>query len=131
MKLGKLSFKEKENALNEVRILASIDNPSIVSYKEAFYDDYSSSLCLVMELLEGGSLQELIDRNKKIKQSISEALVWHYIVQMCSGLKVLHDRNILHRDIKCANVFMDSDGETVKIGDMNVSKENKKGYLMT
>ena len=50
---------------------------------------------------------------------------------MCSGLKVLHDRNILHRDIKCANVFMDSNGETIKIGDMNVSKENKKGYLMT
>jgi len=56
VRLGKLSFKEKENALNEVRILASIENDFIVSYKEAFYDDYSSSLCLVMELLEGGSL---------------------------------------------------------------------------
>jgi len=52
-------------------------------------------------------------------------------VQMCLGLKVLHDKNILHRDIKCANVFMDSSKEVAKIGDMNVSKENKKGYLMT
>ncbi len=39
-----LSDKEKENALNEVRILASIAHPNIVSYKEAFIDDSSSSL---------------------------------------------------------------------------------------
>jgi NIMA (never in mitosis gene a)-related kinase len=40
----KLSDKEKENALNEVRILASVSHPNIVSYKEAFMDEASSSL---------------------------------------------------------------------------------------
>lgn len=40
----KLSDKEKENALNEVRILASIRHPSIVAYREAFIDEASSSL---------------------------------------------------------------------------------------
>ncbi len=50
---------------------------------------------------------------------------------MCLGLKVLHDYNILHRDIKCANVFLDINKSKLKIGDLNVSKENKKGYLMT
>ena len=39
VKMGKLSSKEKENALNEVRILASLNNPSIVGYKEAFFED--------------------------------------------------------------------------------------------
>lgn len=39
VKMGNLSAKEKENALNEVRILASIENPCIVSYKEAFIED--------------------------------------------------------------------------------------------
>jgi NIMA (never in mitosis gene a)-related kinase len=38
IKIGNLSTKEKENALNEIRILASIESPYIVSYKEAFYD---------------------------------------------------------------------------------------------
>jgi len=42
--MGKLSDKEKENALNEVRILASIKHPNICSYKEAFIDEASSSL---------------------------------------------------------------------------------------
>jgi len=39
-----LSEKEKENALNEIRILASVKNPNIVQYKEAFFDDDSNQL---------------------------------------------------------------------------------------
>jgi NIMA (never in mitosis gene a)-related kinase len=44
VRMQKLSDKEKENALNEVRILASIKHPNIVAYKEAFIDEPSSSL---------------------------------------------------------------------------------------
>jgi len=40
---------EKVNALNEVRILASLNSPHVISYKEAFYDDSLSSLCIVMD----------------------------------------------------------------------------------
>jgi NIMA (never in mitosis gene a)-related kinase 1/4/5 len=41
VKLGKLSTKEKDNALNEVRILASIEHPNIISYKDAFFEEAS------------------------------------------------------------------------------------------
>ena len=44
VKMLNLSEKEKENALNEVRILASITHPNVISYKEAFIDETSSSL---------------------------------------------------------------------------------------
>ena len=60
VKMGKLSSKEKENALNEVRILASLNNPSIVGYKEAFFEDQTSTLCLVMDYLDDGDLYEKI-----------------------------------------------------------------------
>lgn len=50
---------------------------------------------------------------------------------MTSGLKVLHDRSILHRDLKCANVFLNSEGQ-IKLGDLNVSKIAKyDGLLFT
>ena len=39
VKMGKLSAKEKENALNEVRILASVNHPNVIGYKEAFFED--------------------------------------------------------------------------------------------
>jgi len=54
--LKNLSDKEKENAINEVRILASIKHPNIISYKEAFGDKASDSLCIVMELVDAGDL---------------------------------------------------------------------------
>ncbi len=44
MKLASLSEKEQKNALNEVRILASVKNPNIIEYKEAFIDDATQSL---------------------------------------------------------------------------------------
>ena len=51
--------------MNEVRILASINDPYIVSYKQAFYDEKEKSLCIVMEHLGGGDILEKIKRFKK------------------------------------------------------------------
>ena len=49
---------------------------------------------------------------------------------MVRGLKALHDLQICHRDIKCANVFLTAEG-VVKLGDLNVSKVAKGGMLRT
>ena len=54
--MQKLSAKEKENALNEVRILASVHHTNIAGYKEAFFEESSSSLCIVMEYCDNGDL---------------------------------------------------------------------------
>lgn len=51
-----LSEKEKHNALNEVWILASIQDPNVISYKEAFFDESSNSLCIIMEFADDGDL---------------------------------------------------------------------------
>ena len=56
VKLGKLNEKEKENALNEVRILASLEHPNIVGYKEAFFEESTQTLCIVREFADGGDL---------------------------------------------------------------------------
>ena len=47
--MNQLSTKQQENALNEIRILASIESPAIVSYKQAFFDHNIHVLCIVME----------------------------------------------------------------------------------
>ena len=56
VEMRNLSEKEKDNAINEVRILASIDHQNIISYKEAFIDSKSDTLCIVMELVDNGDL---------------------------------------------------------------------------
>ena len=65
VKISRLSEKAKNNALNEVRILASIENKNIIAYKEAFFDKSSNSLCIVMEFTDGGDLYNKILMNKK------------------------------------------------------------------
>lgn len=66
VKLMNLTDKEKENALNEVRILASIRQPNIIGYKEAFVDEHSNSLCIVMEYADNGDLfQKIVEYQKK------------------------------------------------------------------
>ena len=56
VKFSNLSTKEKENAINEVRILASIKHPNVIQYKEAFIDEPSRSLCIITEFCEEGDV---------------------------------------------------------------------------
>ena len=128
MRLSKLSDKEKDNAINEVRILASIAHPNVAAYKEAFVEQSTSSLCIVMEYANGGDLQSKINTLKKTNRPMKEEDVWSIFYQMVNGLCALHKKKIVHRDIKCANVFLTKDG-TVKLGDLNVSKIAKAGVM--
>ena len=125
-----MTTKEKDNAINEVRILASINHENIAGYKEAFFEQGSSSLCIVMEYANGGDLQSKINQHKKTMRHMKEEYIWSIFYQMVSGLHALHKKKIVHRDIKCANVFLTKEG-TVKLGDLNVSKIAKAGVMQT
>lgn len=61
---------------------------------------------------------------------MKEKVIWKVLLQVVKGLKSLHDMKILHRDMKCANIFLYRDGGA-KLGDLNVSKVAKKGLLYT
>ena len=130
VKFAKLSEKEKSNALNEIRILASINSKNIISYKEAFFDENDSSLDIVMEYADEGDLFQLITEHKKTKKHFTEEEIWNALIQLLNGLKSLHELNILHRDLKSANVFLFKGG-IVKLGDLNVSKVTRKGMGYT
>ena len=128
--LSNLSQKEKENSLNEVRILASVKSTFVIAYKEAFIDESDQSLCIVMEYADKGDLYQKITQFKKIGCLIDEVDIWRIFIQMTKGLKALHDLKILHRDLKSANIFLFSDG-SAKIGDLNVSKVAYRGLGYT
>jgi len=130
VKLSKLSEKEKLNALNEVRILASVKSNFVISYKEAFFDERESCLGIVMEYADKGDLYQKITENKKTALLFDEIDIWRILIQCIKGLKSLHDLKILHRDMKSANVFLFSDG-SAKLGDLNVSKVARKGLGYT
>ena len=76
---------------------------------------------VVMDFADDGDLLVKIRKKNEEKGRFQEEEVWNLAIQMILGLKALHDRRILHRDLKSANIFMYSNG-TAKIGDLNVSK---------
>ena len=130
VKIQSLSLKEKQNALNEVRILASIKSPFVIGYKESFIDEVDQTLCIVMEYADEGDLFQKITLYKKLHTTFSENDAWKIFIQITKGLHDLHSYNILHRDLKSANVFLFRDG-TAKLGDLNVSKIAARGLGCT
>ena len=129
--LQKLNKKEQQNSVNEVRILASVNHPNVIGYKEAFWDEKDNSLNIVMEYADDGDLQTKINKLRKAGGMFKENLIWSYSIQMIEGLKALHDKKIMHRDLKSANIFLVKDKYQCKIGDMNVSKVIKEKVLIT
>ena len=129
--LQKLNKKEQQNSVNEVRILASVNHPNVIGYKEAFWDEQDNSLNIVMEYADDGDLQTKINKLRKAGGMFKENLIWSYSIQMIEGLKALHDKKIMHRDLKSANIFLVKDKYQCKIGDMNVSKVIKEKELIT
>ena len=130
VRISQLTDKEKQNSLNEIRILASLSHKNIIGYKDAFFDENSKTLNIVMEYADNGDMSQKIKYNLKHGLIFRENIIWNYLIQILEGLHYLHENNIIHRDLKSANIFLMKDG-TVKIGDLNVSKIAKIGMAYT
>lgn len=83
-----------------------------------------------MEFASEGDILKKNQTHLKARTKYKEEEIWKALVHMTRGLKSLHDKKILHRDLKCANVFITSD-EIYKLGDLNVSKVLKKDLACT
>lgn len=83
-----------------------------------------------MEFADGGDLQSKINHLKREYKHMKEEEIWGIFYHMVVGLETLHSYKIVHRDIKCANIFLTKSG-IAKLGDLNVSKIAKMGILQT
>uniref|UniRef100_A0A8B9Q0L3 non-specific serine/threonine protein kinase n=1 Tax=Apteryx owenii TaxID=8824 RepID=A0A8B9Q0L3_APTOW len=115
--ISKMSNKEREESRREVAVLANMKHPNIVLYRESFEEN--GCLYIVMDYCEGGDLFKKINAQKGILFSEDQILDW--FVQICLALKHIHDRKILHRDIKSQNIFLTKDG-TVQLGDFGIAR---------
>ncbi|XP_048186316.1 serine/threonine-protein kinase Nek1 isoform X2 [Perognathus longimembris pacificus] len=115
--ISKMSSKEREESRREVAVLANMKHPNIVQYRESFEEN--GSLYIVMDYCEGGDLFKRINAQKGFFFQEDQILDW--FVQICLALKHVHDRKILHRDIKSQNIFLTKDG-TIQLGDFGIAR---------
>jgi NIMA (never in mitosis gene a)-related kinase len=103
-------------ALREARMLSSLKHSNIIRYYGHSVTD--GKLRILMEYADAGDLARAITTRQNAKWS--EETVTDYFVQMCLAVKYIHDRKIVHRDIKPGNFFLTSD-KVVKLGDFGLS----------
>jgi len=126
IKIHPIQHSEKLFVMNELRLLASHESDYIIRFKSCFID--MNYLCLVTEYAEKGDLSLIIKNKQKTQTIFSENEIWHYFLQISVGLSYLHKFNIIHRDMKPANVFIDR-YNNVKIGDLGIIKI-MRNYMM-
>lgn len=116
----------------EVKVLSSLKHPYIVKYWESFTS--REKLCIVMDYCEGGDLWQYIAACKKKRTTIPETHVVRWFTQMCLALKYIHEKNVLHRDLKTQNVFLtrkdSSEMRCAKIADFGIAKVLKDQHSM-
>ncbi|XP_049709264.1 serine/threonine-protein kinase Nek5 isoform X1 [Elephas maximus indicus] len=115
---AKMPTPEKEASKKEVILLAKMKHPNIVTFFSSFQEN--NSLFIVMEYCDGGDLMKRIRRQRGVLFSEDQILGW--FVQISLGLKHLHDRKILHRDIKTQNIFLSKNGMVAKLGDFGIAR---------
>ena len=91
---------------NEIRVLAALAHPAIVGYHGSFVEE--GVLNVVMEHADGGSLFQHIQR---AREPFSEERVLSWFAELVMAMRHMHDKKILHRDLKSKNVFLTAQGD--------------------
>ncbi|XP_028857573.1 serine/threonine-protein kinase Nek3 isoform X2 [Denticeps clupeoides] len=121
-----------DRSRREAVLLARMQHPNIVAFRDAFEAD--GSLYIVMEFCGGGDLLHRIRQQKNVL--FTEDVILKWFSQMCAGTLHVHDKRVLHRDLKSKNVFLTDNG-TVKLGDfgsacvLNSAEGVAKSYVGT
>lgn len=117
--MSRMDSKQRRDAINEVRVLSSLKHPYIVSYRESFTEN--RNLAIVMDYADGGDMHQRIQRTRQAGKSFPEDKVLRWFTEASLALKYLHDRHVLHRDMKTQNLFLTSQ-DRLRIGDFGISK---------
>ncbi|XP_043396776.1 serine/threonine-protein kinase Nek11 isoform X6 [Chelonia mydas] len=116
--VGDLNPNETVEANLEAQLLSKLDHPAIVKFYASFVE--RESFCIITEYCEGRDLDCKIQEYKEAKKIFTESQIIEWFIQLLLGVNYMHERRILHRDLKAKNIFLKNN--LLKIGDFGVSR---------
>uniref|UniRef100_A0A3B4VCQ4 non-specific serine/threonine protein kinase n=1 Tax=Seriola dumerili TaxID=41447 RepID=A0A3B4VCQ4_SERDU len=115
--LGDLRPDETVRATQEAQLLSQLHHPAILTFYHSFLE--RDAFCIITEYCQDRDLDWKLEEVRRAGRSLPEIQVIDWFIQLLLGLHYMHDRRILHRDLKAKNVFLKQN--LVKIGDFGVS----------
>ncbi|XP_064234764.1 serine/threonine-protein kinase Nek11 isoform X5 [Aotus nancymaae] len=113
-----LNPNETVQANLEAQLLSKLDHPAIVKFHASFVEQ--DNFCIITEYCEGRDLDYKIQEFKEAGKLFPENQIIEWFIQLLLGVDYMHERRILHRDLKSKNVFLKNN--LLKIGDFGVSR---------
>uniref|UniRef100_A0A8C5S292 non-specific serine/threonine protein kinase n=1 Tax=Laticauda laticaudata TaxID=8630 RepID=A0A8C5S292_LATLA len=124
----KLSKMERQRFSEEVEMLKGLQHPNIVRFYDSWKSSIKGQICIVLvtELMTSGTLKTYLKRFKEMKMKVLQ----RWSRQILRGLHFLHTRSppIIHRDLKCDNVFITGPTGSVKIGDLGLATLKRASF---
>ncbi|XP_066395701.1 serine/threonine-protein kinase ATG1c-like isoform X2 [Miscanthus floridulus] len=116
--MERLSNKLRESLLSEVDILRRIRHDNVIALHDSIKDH--GRIYLILEYCRGGDLHAYLQRHKRVSEKVAK----HFIRQLASGLQMLRDNNVVHRDLKPQNILLVENNENslLKIADFGFAK---------
>nr|XP_055171312.1 serine/threonine-protein kinase WNK1 isoform X7 [Nyctereutes procyonoides] len=124
----KLTKSERQRFKEEAEMLKGLQHPNIVRFYDSWESTVKGKKCIVLvtELMTSGTLKTYLKRFKVMKIKVLRS----WCRQILKGLQFLHTRTppIIHRDLKCDNIFITGPTGSVKIGDLGLATLKRASF---
>ena len=120
---------ERNRIVNEVRLLERLHHPNIISFHGSWVNRERQEVNFVTEILSSGTLTSFIEKVQVIRWKIAKR--WAF--QILKGLEYLHSQDppVIHRDLKCENIFINGTSGDLRIGDLGLSTVHRNGKVLS
>lgn len=125
-----LSKTDKEKIRDEILLIQKLNHPKIIHFINAWHNQKKEEVVFITEIMTGGSLKQYL---KKFKHPHLR-VIKQWCKDILEGLKYLHSQKpypLIHRDLKCENIFVSSSTGDVRIGDLGLSTFMKNSHNKT